>query len=140
MKEGKQFLKLDGPIGRKQYFFVILFLYAYTFISTIILVIFHTFVEVNKYNLILFIILWTLYLIPTLYITWVNLTKRIWDLIGDKTNAIFYASALWIASIATSFIPVVKYIWTVLAIVISCILLFKKGQLLKYNKPRKDAK
>jgi hypothetical protein len=103
-------------------------------------VIFHTFVEVNKYNLILFIILWAIYLIPTLYITWVNLTKRIWDLIGDKTNAIFYASALWIASITTSFIPVVKYIWIALAIVISCILLFKKGRLINHNKQKKDAK
>ncbi len=139
MKEGKQFFKLDGPIGRKKYLMTIVFLSVYSFVACIVLGLFHAFVAVNKYNLILFVILWAIFLIPVITVTWVNYTKRLWDLLGDKANAIFYATAIWIANIATTFIPVVKYIWGAISLIISVILLLKKGKLVAQNKVRKNA-
>ena len=138
MKEGKQFFKLDGPIGRKQYVMVVLFLSVYGFIASIILTLLHTFIEVNKYNLILFIILWAVAIIPICYATWINYSKRIWDLIGDKNNAIFYTTAFYIGCFAVSFIPIVKYFGIVFSLIVAGILLLKRGKLVLGNCKNKE--
>ena len=139
MKEGKQFFKLDGPIGRKQFVFTLIFVSIYGAIANITVLALHSYIGVNKYNLVIFLLLWGIYLASIITITWVNYTKRLWDLLGNKSNAIFYASAIWIASIAAAFIPVVRYIWFAIALLISFVLLLIKGKLITgYNDTIED--
>lgn len=130
MKEGISFFKLDGPIGRKKYLFVALLLTVYFSVAVVLMTIFHMLFQLNKYNLILFILLWLCVIVPSFIVLWVNLTKRLWDLIGDKSNAIFYASALWLISFTISFIPVLKILGIIVSVIVPCFLLFKKGKLI----------
>jgi hypothetical protein len=89
----------------------------------------HASFEVTSYNIALFIIMWGILLISSIYVGWVNYTKRLWDILGDKGNAIFYSIAIWIANNVSGFIPVVKYIGVVFSISVLALLLFKKGKL-----------
>ena len=139
MKEGRQFLKLDGPIGRKQFVLTLIFISVYSAIANVTLLALQAYIGINKYNLALFLLLWGVYLVSLTSITWVNYTKRLWDLLGDKSNAVFYSSAIWIASIAAAFIPVVRYIWFAIALLISFVLLLIKGKLITgYNDTNED--
>lgn len=140
MKEGTLFFKLDGPIGRKKYLVTVLALFGYTLIASFVIGILHLLIELNRYSLPLFIALWGILLLATLVLTWINFVKRAWDILGDKSNAIFYTSIIWIANIAINFIPVVKYLTIVISIAIAAILIFKDGKLIKTkNKTKNEA-
>ena len=129
MKEENLFFKLDKPVGRKQYILTALSIFGYFFVASFVIGILHLLFELNRYSLPFFIILWAGLFIVTMYITWINYIKRIWDLLGDKTNAIFYGTTFLIANFAISYISILKYLAPVLCLVVTGFLLFKKGKL-----------
>ncbi len=129
MIEGKNILKIDGPIGKKNFLKNALVIFGYSFCGSAVLGLLHLLFEVTRYNIIFFAIFWLVLVLLLTYTSWLNFTKRIWDLIGDKGNAIFYSSALFIANIAISFIPAICYIGIILTLIIACVLVFKKGKL-----------
>ena len=57
------FFKINTPIGRKQFFINSLIIGVYAFTCVAIIFTLHAFFEVNKYNLILFILLWGIFII-----------------------------------------------------------------------------
>jgi hypothetical protein len=129
MNEGKNILKIDGPISNKTFLKNALVIFGYAFFSAAVLGLLHLVFEVTRYNLLFFATFWIILILLLIYTSWLNFTKRIWDILGDKTNAIFYSGALLIANIAMSFIPVLCYIGLGLSFTVACILIFKKGKL-----------
>ena len=125
----KSFFILDGTIGRKQFIVNLGWMILYSSLYILVLGILHIVFEVNKYNIVFFVIMWLIFLLTYIYVAWVNYAKRFWDILGDKGNAIFYSIAIWIANNVTAFIPVVKYLGIVFAIAVFALLLFKKGKL-----------
>ena len=129
MNEGKNILKIDGPIGNKTFLKNIFIIFGYATFGLIIAILMHLAIELTRYTIVMFSAIWISLLLLILYTAWINFFKRIWDIIGDKGNAIFYTIALFIANIAIGFIPIVKYFGIIFSIAILCFLIFKKGKL-----------
>ena len=119
--------KLDEPIGRKQFIITLGVLLFYTVFAIIISVCARHVFDINQITAIVIILFALLSLLLLIYINWVNYVKRAWDLIKDKQKAIFYVTAWFVANIAMSFIPVLRYVSVVSAIVIFGICLLLPG-------------
>ena len=119
--------KLDEPIGRKQFIITLGVLLFYTVFATIISICARYFFDINQITAIAITVFALLSLLILIYINWVNYVKRVWDLIQDKQKAIFYVSAWFVANIAMSCIPVLRYVSVVISVVILgiCLLLPK---------------
>ena len=123
--------KLDEPIGRKQFIITLGILIFYTTFAVIISICASYFFDINQITAIVIILFALLSLLILIYINWVNYVKRVWDLIKDKQKAIFYVTIWFVANIAMNFIPVIRYVSIVIAIVIFgiCLLLPELPQL-----------
>jgi hypothetical protein len=129
MNEGKNILKIDGPISNKTFIKNMFIIFGYATFGLILTVLMHIAIELTRYTIVFFIAIWGLLALLILYTSWINFFKRIWDIIGDKGNAIFYTVALFIANISIGFIPIVKYFGIVFSIALLCFLAIKKGKL-----------
>lgn len=138
MEEGKNILKLDGPISSKTFLKSAAIIFGYSFFACMVVSLLHFAFEITKYSFIFFIVVWTAIIILLAYTSWINFTKRIWDILGNKGNAIFYSLALLIANIAMGLIPIVCYLTFVLSIVVLGFLLFKKGKLVETQTKNND--
>lgn len=130
--EGVNILKIDGPIGRIEFFKTYVLLILFTIIFYAILGCFFNYFDEKHPQLtylpwfVLIVICATIF---SIYISFINYVKRIFDFVGDKQHAIFYTFAIFIGSIAASIIPVINIISTFASIAIFMVLLFKKGNL-----------
>lgn len=134
---GKNIFLLDGPIGRlqfiKTYAIVLCFCLLILIIDTIVISLFGR----TKYTDLTSTMLLALYIIITLYVLWIAYAKRLYDIIGTKDKAIFYATIIFGIRFALYFIDFWKYSSLIFTIIISAILLFKQG---KYIKPKQKEK
>ncbi len=130
IKPGKNIFKIDGPIGRKAFITTIgiQILIAFAIFGIIYLIRINFGFEDIKY---VFYIIGTLSSILMGYITFINYSKRIYDIIKQKDKAIFYAIAIMLASLSMRVIPPLKIIDMIISIAIILVLLFAKGELVK---------
>ena len=91
----------------------------------------------TKYTKIAYYIIWSLFTISFFYITIINTTKRLYDIIGTKDKAIFYTIIIYIIHFTVPLIPFLKYTSIIFALIINAVLLFKQG---KYICPTKKEK
>ncbi len=136
MKEGKNIFKLDGPISRKTFITTMGIILGYTVFASILFALLQAVFEPNKFTIILFVGLVAAFFISLLYTSWLNYTKRIWDILGDKGNAIFYSIAIFIANVAFGFIPALKIVGLIFSISVLLVLLLKKGKFVKVKKAK----
>ena len=129
MNEGKNILKIDGPISNKAFLKNLFIIFGYSTFGLILMLLIHLAIELTRYTLAFFIILWVFLILLIIYTAWINFLKRIWDIIGDKGNAIFYTIALFIANISIGFIPIVRYFGIVFSIAVLSFLAIKKGKI-----------
>ena len=126
----KNIFLYDGPVNRLWFIVTILGIFIVSFIFLIIFAFLHEmYGEIS--NIPVFIAVLSVYALIILYISILNYSKRVYDIIADKQKAMFYTIAIFIANFATGFIPVVKYIWTAAAMIIFITLLVLPGKLLK---------
>ncbi len=129
--EGSNMLKIDGPIGRKEFVKTYVLLALCSIVFYTILALFLNYFDINFPQITYlpwFILIVLVVNLLALYISLLNYVKRIYDLTGDKQHSIFYTIAIFIGTIAASFIPVINVLGLLTSIVIFMVLLFKKGQ------------
>lgn len=131
IKEGSNIFKLDGPIGRKKFLITCLIICGLAVIAAAIGIPIYATFDLTKYTLPIFLVLICIFTILSTYISWLNFAKRLWDLFGDKNKGIFYAIAIWLINISTSFITFMKinYIGMIFGWIVFAILIFKKGKI-----------
>lgn len=122
----------DKPIGRMSFFKAMLSLTVVSFIVYLLISFIYYMIDTNHPEwtyLIWFLLIFAVFVITYLYLCFINYTKRLFDITGDKQRAIFYCSAIFIGVFASLFIPVVNIIGIISSIAIFLTLLFKKGKL-----------
>lgn len=120
--------KLDKPNSRKDFIFTWLYISAYTLIIGIVTALIIYTIGLTDVTRPIFLVLAILFTIISVYISWLNYAKRLWDITNNKADAIFYAIAIWVANIAMNFIPYLSIVGTIFSIVVLILLFFKKGK------------
>lgn len=134
---GKNLFLLDGPIGRLQFIKTIAITLAVGLLICIVNGLILLLFGYTKYTKIAYYIIWSLFTISFFYITIINTTKRLYDIIGTKDKAIFYTIIIYIIHFTVPLIPFLKYTSIIFALIINAVLLFKQG---KYICPTKKEK
>ncbi len=130
IKASRNILIYDRPVGRLGFILTLLALFVIAIIFAVTYAFVYSFLSVEE-DLPIIIGLLALILIVFLYMSVINISKRLYDIIGDKAKGLFYAIAFYLINILCAFIPILKYIDLVFAIVVWIILLVKPGKLVK---------
>ena len=73
--------------------------------------------------------MYIIYFIFIVYVSFLNYSKRIYDLLGVKSKAIFYTIAFWLINILISNINLLKYPGLIISLSILILLFVKQGKL-----------
>lgn len=125
--ESESIFKIDGPINRIKFFWTSVGLGIYTVISLVLyLAIYFGFCRFGGPGVIFLISVFSIiYLLPFLYLTFVNYSKRLYDITGSKQKGIILSLVLIILMGALGFISLLFPIIAYLAV------LFMRGKLVK---------
>ena len=130
IKASRNILIYDRPVGRLGFILTLLALFVIAVIFAAGFTLVYSFLSIEE-DLPIIIGLLVLISIVFLYMSVINISKRMYDLIGDKAKGLFYAIAFYLINILSSFIPILKEIDLVFTIVVLIILLVKPGKLVK---------
>ncbi|MGN0030879.1 MAG: hypothetical protein ACI37Q_02870 [Candidatus Gastranaerophilaceae bacterium] len=130
IKASRNILIYDRPVGRLGFILTLLALFVMAVIFAAGFTLVYSFLSIEE-DLPIIIGLLVLIFIVFLYLSVINISKRLYDIIGDKAKALFYAIAFFLINLLCGFIPVLKYIEWVFAIVVWIILVVKPGKLVK---------
>lgn len=137
IKPGKNLFIVDGPIGRMQLLITYAILLGIGIPFGLAVSIIVGLFGLTKYTQIAFYILLFLYITPSLYVFYVASAKRLYDIIGNKKDAIFYTVMIFLAKLAIPFIPFLNIPGKIFTIIILAILLLLPG---KYILPKPKQK
>lgn len=125
--ESESIFKIDGPINRIKFFWTSVGLGIYTAISMVLYwAIYLGFCRFGGPGVIFLICIFSIiYLLPFLYLTFVNYSKRLYDITGSKQKGIIFSLILIVLMVALGFVsiwfPIIAYL----------VMLFKQGKLVK---------
>lgn len=125
--ESESIFKIDGPINRIKFFWTSVGLGIYTAISMVLYwAIYLGFCRYGGLGVIFLICVFSIiYLLPFLYLTFVNYSKRLYDITGSKQKGIIFSLVLIILMGALGFVsiwfPIIAYL----------VILFKRGKLVQ---------
>lgn len=125
--ESESIFKIDGPINRIKFFWTSVGLGIYTAISMVLYwAIYLGFCRFGGPGVIFLICIFSIiYLLPFLYLTFVNYSKRLYDITGSKQKGIIFSLILIVLMVALGFVS----IW--FPIIVYLVILFKQGKLVK---------
>lgn len=130
IQPGKNIFKFDGPIGRATFLKTV---GIQLLIATAAMLIYYI-ITISFSDNLLDIFSKTLnigYSMLMIYITGINYSKRIYDIICDPQKAIFYSVAIILALFALCAIPSIQKVGVLFGFILLLFLSIKKGELVK---------
>lgn len=122
-------LKFDCPIGKLKFFVNSVLIFIYSILGVVAYYVISIAIGGTKGLLVALGVFFLVFIIPTIYLNFVNYTKRIWDICENKKASIILVAALFILFLILKFI----FIYPILELVSYFALLLISGKQISNN-------
>ena len=122
-------LKIDVPISKLKFFVNSILIFVYSLLGVVVFYILSIVIGGTKGLLTAISVFLLIFILPTIYLHFVNYAKRIWDICQNKKASIILSSVLFILFLIVKFI----FIYPILELISYFILLLMSGKQISNN-------